>query len=123
MKIQTILNRLLTIKQKKDDLKKEEEKLKAIVDKQMGEEVRIDVDGYAFIRLTTVSRKYTIESLRKFLKDEDLINSCLEPSTVKVKKAVKTAGLSKQEAAELDSEMVVVGESESIKLQKINTKS
>jgi len=121
MKIDNILNRLLAIKLKKDDLAKEEKKLKDLVDKQMADMDRLDVGGYAFIRETRQTKRYTLPGLRDVLKDEDLINSCLAPDNKLVKKIIKDAKISKEDIRLLEEKMEVVSESTSISLKKINT--
>ncbi len=121
MKIETILNRLLAIQTKMADLKKEQDDLKNQADKQIGDTNRLDVSGYAFIREFRQTKKYSMPELRRVIKDQDILESCLIPDSAKVKKALKQIKATKEQIAQLEQTMEVTGESISVKLLKVKT--
>jgi len=122
MKIENILNRYLAIKQKKDDLKTEEEKLKKMIDKKLGEEDSLDVGGYRFSRETRHTKRHNKQALRELIKDQDAIDRCMVPDNKLVKIILKEQEFSKEEIEKLNSFMMVESSSTSIKVKKINTK-
>lgn len=119
MKIDTIIDRLLAIKQKKSDLEKEERTLKGLVDNKMGKKKRMDVGNYAFIREERLQREYTMDGLREIFKDEDVVNSCLAPNKKLVVEMIKNRQLTKFEKDKLKKTMIVTGKTETISLKKL----
>ena len=122
MKEENILNRWLAIKQRKDDLKKEEEKLKKLIDKKLGEDDSLDVGGYRFLREIREVKKYNTKLLRETIKDVDAFNRCLVPENKLVKAILKEQEISKDKINTLNESMEIKSTSQSIKVKKINTK-
>jgi hypothetical protein len=74
-------------------------------------------DGFAFVLERRQTKEFDKPTLRKYL-DEDQLETVLKPDSRKVKELLKSVKLTTEATKELDATMVVVSESEALKLKE-----